>query len=781
MSLPSLPSRRLLLVAGPRAGKTRLLRQWAAERPSDTRYLRLTPEDRDPDFLAYRLLRALSPSAEEPAVGETWGQRIASALNREPNSCLFLDDGHVLEDAASLPGLVEALSLLSPACGLVLASRHAMPALDSVWEAVWGPEHAIWKSQPLLSDLLGLPAPLLAKAIALMVVGDMPVSPEGQELVRRGVAQPKGESLALCESWSDAARRALLLDLPPETWAVVARDLRDFWEQHRWTRQGEALLAKLPLLPEKVRRDCPLLLEIEGQVRLDVSDYETAYACFDHALALAPDEQELRLRLALQRLDACFRLNRPATDAESACLPEALATDSAFLRGYALLLRGRGYACQGEHLEAEACWAEAARSLPETTRDLAMIQVWAEYNLLTSFTLRDEIAAARRCYRRIFTRSSRWGLDRGLSQALLGRCVVTLLDETHPPAFVFRRIPDVPLPLGIRAYYLFYLGNRARHLGELGLALRFLDHMERLAAAHHGMTYEIQLARAARVLVHAQQGELERARAENASIDLPAFYSGADVARLYWVHSLLQLGAYDEASREMLANPPDFLRVRWDFLRLWLAYVQGDGGLEPIRALIDSPEGRFLRRAEGRILQKLGLLESPSVFKLRAFGTFALTRLGAPAPTWSRHRAQVALALLASHPEGLQTEELAERLFWDWLPSDPRDSLHSLLSSARKALRPMGGEHLLVTDRGRLRLDAGAIAFNELAEFDTFFRQGQRHAEAGERDLAAFWFTIALHYVEGEPFENLPELEPHFREALRERILLARQGASELF
>ncbi|MNR88792.1 hypothetical protein D3C72_197430 [compost metagenome] len=779
MSLPSLPSRRLLLMAGPRAGKTRLLRYWAAETPSDSRYLRLTPEDREPDFLAYRLLRELPPEA--PAEGETWGPRVASALNRVPDLCLFLDDAHVLEGAPSLPGLVEALSLLTPTIGLVLASRHALPVLDPGWEKVWGPEHPIWNAHPLVSDLLDLPAPLLAKAIALMVVGETPGSTEGEELVRRGVAQQKGESQTLRESWSDAARRALLLDLPPETWEVVERDLKDCWGRCRWTRQGEALLAKLPLIPEEVRRSRPLFLEIEGQVSLDVSDYETAYACFDQALAVASEDKELRLRLALQRLDACFRLDRPATDAESECLPEALAMDSAYLRGYALLLRGRYLACQGDHLAAEACWAEAARSLPETTRDQAMIQVWAEYNLLTSFTLRDEIGPARRCYRRIFTRSSRWGLERGLSQALLGRCVVTLLDETRPPAFVFRRIPDVPLPLGIRAYYLFYLGNRARHLGEPGLALRCLDHMERLAAAHHGMAYEIQLARAARMLVHAQHGELERARAEYGSIDRPAFYSGADVTHLYWVHSLLQLGAYEEASREMLADPPAYLRVRWDFLRLWLAYLQQESGLEPIRALIDSPEGRFLRRAEGRILQNLGVLEPPPVFKLRAFGSFELTRLGAPKPTWPRHRALVALSLLASHPEGLQTEELAERLFWDWLPSDPRDSLHSLLTSARKALRTIGGEHLLVTDRGRLHLATEAIAFNELTEFEAFFRQGQRHAEAGERDLAAFWFTIALHYVEGEPFENLPELDPRFREALRERILLARQGASELF
>ena len=781
MSLPSLPSRRLLLMAGPRAGKTRLLRHWAAESPSDARYLRLTPEDREPEFLAYRLLRELPPPSEEPADAEAWGQRVASALNQVPGLCLFLDDVHVLEGAPSLPGLVEAVGLLSPACGLVLASRHAMPALDSVWEAVWGPENPIWNEHPLVSDLLDLPAPLLAKAIALMVVGEASASAEGRELVRRGVAQQQGESHVLRESWSDAARMALLLDLPSETWQVVERDLKDFWEQHRWTRQGEVLLAKLPLIPEEVRRSRPLLLEIEGQVCLDVSDYETAYACFEQALAVAPDEKELRLRLGLQRLDACFRLDRPVTDTESECLPEALAADSAFLRGYALLLHGRGHACQGDHLTAEACWTEAARSLSETTRDLAMIQVWAEYNLLTSFTLRDEIAAARRCYRRIFTRSCRWGLDRGLSQALLGRCVVTLLDESHPPAFVFRRIPDVPLPLGIRAYYLFYLGNRARHLGEPGLALRCLDHMERLAAAHHGMAYEIQLARAARMLVHAQQGELERVRCEYHSIDVPAFYSGADVARLYWVHCLLQLGACDEASREMLADPPAYLRVRWDFLRLWLAYLQRKSDLEPIRALIDSPEGRFLRRAEGRILQSLGVLESPVIFKLRAFGSFELTRLGAPSPTWPRHRALVALSLLASHPEGLQTEELAERLFWDWLPSDPRDSLHSLLTSARKALRTIGGEHLLVTDRGRLHLATEAIAFNELTEFDAFFRQGQRHAEAGERDLAAFWFTIALHYVEGEPFEDLPELDPRFREAIRERILVARQGASELF
>ncbi|HEY9855718.1 MAG TPA: hypothetical protein V6D05_08285, partial [Stenomitos sp.] len=426
------------------------------------------------------------------------------------------------------------------------------------------------------------------------------------------------------------------------------------------------------------------------------------------------------------------------------------------------------------------CWEEAARAGAEPDRVLAMLAVRAEANLHGWATLHDDLTAARRHRRRFLTLSHRWGFERCLPQALLMRCREEVTDESHPPRCAFRWDPTLPFPPGMRAYFLDFLGHRARYLGETGLALRCFDHQEQLAATH-SLSYEVQLARLGRMLVHAQAGELSRARAEYAALafsSAPLAWLGA--VQLMWVGCLLELGAADEAARELPAEPPPYGRLRWEFLRRWTDLQRGKGSLDEIRALIDSPEGRILRRVEARALHGLGLVAMPPIFKLHVFGSFDVVRLGTPSPVWPRRRSQALLAMLALQPDDQDAADLPERLFWDWLPSDPRASLHAASAAARKALRAIGGEHLLETRRWRHRLVTEAFDFNELGEFETFFQQGARQEAAGDRELAAFWYAIALHYVSGEPCENLPELEPHLREALRDKIQRARAGRSPL-
>lgn len=780
MTLPSLPARRLLLTAGPRAGKTRLLRHWSATYPSQALCLSLTPEDRDPEFFAYRLLRRHPEAAARFGADRAhapWGQRLAAALAHLPDLGLFLDDAHTIEDSPLSACLAELPQRLAPSSTLVLASRHRLPFLEPALEAVWGADHPGWEERPVCSDLAGWPSRLLAKAVSLALVGEAPPSSEGLELVRRNVAGQEAGRHVLRAPWREAVSAFPLHELPPSAWEVVEQDLRTFWERSRWTHRGEEMLALIARLPASVRAVRPSLLEIEGQACFDACDYEAAHASFEHALALPPVEPEDRQHLALQRLEARFRLEGPPAPEDLACLPGALVAPSTRLRARALLNQGRLLALQGEHAAAARCWEDAARSGAEPDRTLAMVGVRAESNLHAWATLRDDLTAARRHRRRIRALADRWSFERSLPQAFLVRCREENLDESRPPRCELHWDPALPFPAAMRAYFLEYLGQRARYLGEYGLALRCFDHQERLAATH-ALSYEVHLARLGRMLVHAQAGELERARAEHAALafsSVPMAFLGA--VQLYWVRCLLELGEGEAAARELPAEPPPYVRVRWEFLRRWIDHQQGRAGLEEIRSLVDSPEGRILRRIEARALHGLGLVTLPPIFKLHVFGSFDIVRLGAPAPVWPRRRSQALLAMLALQPDDHDTADLPERLFWDWLPSDPRASLHGASSAARKALRAIGGEHLLESSRWHHRLVAEAFAFNELSEFETFFQQGMRQEEAGDRELAAFWYAIALHYVSGEPCENLPELEPPLRQSLRDRIQRARLGA----
>lgn len=777
MSLTMLPARRVMLTAGPHAGKTRLLRQWMAESPTETLYLSLTPEDRDPEFFAYRLLRE-QPKAYERFVADpraAWGDRLAAALEVLPVLSIFLDDAHAIEDSPLVAGLVVLAAHLSPSCTLVVASRHRIPALEPALEAVWGAEHPAWDERPAFADLVGLPLQLLAKAFSLALVGEAPPSPEGLELIRRNVAEQVSDRHLLRRPWRQAMMAFPSQALAPSVWEVVEQDLRTFWDLNRWTSRGEAMLAMLAGIPASIRALRPTLLEIEGQAYFDAFDYESAYASFERALALRPAARHDQLNLALQRLEARFRLDEAPDAAELACIPSALADPAPLLRARALLNQGRWHAIQGADAEAALCWADVAGMGAKPDRGLAMLGIRAEANLHARATLRDDLTAARRHRRRILVLSRRWGFERSIPHVLLARCREENLDESRPPISQVRWDPSVPFPPGMRVYTLEYLGQRARYLGEHGLALRFFDHQERLAATH-ALSYEVQLARLGRMMVHAQSGELLRARAEYEALEFSsAPMSWTDAARLYWAHCLLELGAYDEADRQIPTTSS--ATVRWQFLRRWCDHLQGKGSLEAIRALVETPEGRFLKRVEARALEALGLATLPPIFKLRVFGAFEVVRLGAPDPAWPRRRSLALLAMLGLQPGGLETRELSERIFWDWLPSDPRGSLHVLSHAARKALRAIEGEHLIETSRGRQRLVGEAFAYNELGEFEHFFQQGMRDEEKGDRDLAAFWYTIALHHVSGDPCENLPELEPRLREALRARLQRARLGA----
>ncbi|MBO9540203.1 hypothetical protein J7643_06385 [bacterium] len=779
MSWSFLPARRLLLTAGPRAGKTRLLRQWIAESPSETLYLRLTPEDRDPEFLAYRLLGA-RPAAYARFVADprpAWGERLVAALGLMPDLALFLDDAHAIEESPLVSGLVELAEHLPMSCALVVASRHRLPSLESALEAVWSSDHPAWDERPTFSDLVELPLHLLAKTFSLALVGEASPSPEGQELIRRNVAEQAAERHVLRKPWRQVLAEIQPHEVTPSVWEVVEHDLLTFWDQHRWTIRGEGMLEKIARLPASSRALRPTLLEIEGQAYFDAFDYEAAYARFEQALALRPASQHDQQRLALQRLEARFRLDGVPPEEELACIAPALADPSSLLRARALLNQGRWLAIQGKHPEAAQCWEDVAQLGAQPDRTLAMLGIRAEANLHAWATLRDDLTVARRHRRRIHVLSRRWGFERSTSQALLTRTREEILDESRPSTFELQWDPSVPLPPGMRAYMLDYLGHRARYLGEGGLALRCFDHLERLASTH-ALSYEVQLARLGRMMVHTQSGELARARAEYEAMDLSeAPMSWGDAAHVYWVRCLLELGEYDEAAREIPAASSPFMRVHWEFLRRWLDHLQGQGSLEAIRALVDSPEGRFLRRIEARALRDLGLATLPPIFKLRVFGAFEIERLGAPAPAWPRRRSLALLAMLGLQPDGLETDKITEQIFWDWLPSNPRDSLHGLSYAARKALRSIGGEHLIESSRGRQRLVGEEFAYNELKEFETFFRQGMKHQEVGDRDLAAYWFTIALHHVSGDPCENLPELEPRLLESLRDRIQQARLGA----
>jgi LuxR family maltose regulon positive regulatory protein len=121
----------ILVCAGPGAGKTVLLADWARRCPAPVTWLALTREDDDPPRFWRQFLESAQAAGQEfPPVAWTSGHTVElldSVYGRsapgQPRLTVVLDDAHVLTDPGILDGLDRLVARWSHRVQLVLAAR----------------------------------------------------------------------------------------------------------------------------------------------------------------------------------------------------------------------------------------------------------------------------------------------------------------------------------------------------------------------------------------------------------------------------------------------------------------------------------------------------------------------------------------------------------------------------------------------------------------------------------------------------------------------------------
>ena len=214
----------------------------------------------------------------------------------------------------------------------------------------------------------------------------------------------------------------------------------------------------------------------------------------------------------------------------------------------------------------------------------------------------------------------------------------------------------------------------------------------------------------------------------------------------------------------------------------------------PLAQLIDIPDEafgnlsaapRFIRclahRAaalgEEALAQRLGAEDGlPQArvkgFRLRAFGPLELLAPDGAQVKLPRKKALFLLALLILHPEGMSARELARQLFDEEVAS-PSEALHTITYALRKALRAVGGEHLLETSGGFHRLRWHAFAACDLHEFEALMGKAMSLERQGLREAALLFRRLATTYVRGSLLEEFPEAFDECRARVERHI---RQG-----
>ncbi|MBO9540204.1 hypothetical protein J7643_06390 [bacterium] len=199
----------------------------------------------------------------------------------------------------------------------------------------------------------------------------------------------------------------------------------------------------------------------------------------------------------------------------------------------------------------------------------------------------------------------------------------------------------------------------------------------------------------------------------------------------------------------------------------------------PFEALLDVPgeafsdlskvaryERCFARRAaalgEEALARRLGECDEPLHqrklgFCLRAFGPLELLAPDGSEVKLPRKAARVLLALLTLNPEGMSARELAQRIFGE-ASATPSEALHTVTYALRNALTSVDGEHLFDASGGLYRLRWHAIASCDLHEFEALMRKAADLEQRGWPEASRLFRRLARAYVNGELFENLPDM-----------------------
>jgi len=708
---PALPATTRFLSAGPRAGKSALLKRWRSECSAPAQFLALTPEDAEPRLFLRRFLndwpgiRACYETLEAEHLSSSWGACLGMAIaEAHPDFCLFLDDFHLIEGTALEPGLLASIRLFPASGTLVVSSRHHPPVLGREPLDVWGADHPVWSERPGATELCRLPATLLAKALTLHVVGEAEPSVDGWELVRRNIAWHSPQSLHhLRPAWQDAAELALSHPLPPGLWEGVAMELRRFGQRHLRTVREEEIPAILDRIPPEVRSQTPLFLQLEGDCLLEAGAYSAAQACYARAIALNPAPIDVERGLTLRMIEVALWSRDRATAQEfigrfqeaEACLPQQVRF---------LFLKGLERSFFADGMEgAEDLWNRVL-SLPASGDRAVLYDQYRALWQLHCMTFESlDISEALHWAQHMVAMATSHHFQRDLllSHSARTACLMFQAQElSHLPIQELLEVPDEAfLSHSVQDHlsYLCNLGMRFYFLADPDLSVRFFSHYvqapEAITSTYLAQVLDSWLMRAHGANQDRPKAEIIRNRL-HARTRSQRLLFGIEID---WATMLIMAGRYSEAE-ETLRGWIEKAQIPGDralalICLLWIRHRQGEASaLGEIRSLLDTPDGRPLWESNPRLLQRIGLRTLPPIYRLRALGDLSFTCNDLPAPRWPRRRALLMLAHLVLCPSGLDSDLLIAKLFKE---CEPVEMGRDRLLRSPRIRRPVSeGPHL---------------------------------------------------------------------------------------
>lgn len=751
----------VFLSAPPGAGKTYQLERWHAEAPDRRRYLALTRDDADPAFFLHRFLQpwpALAArfeqlrstlSASEP--GAVLGLALSEVM---PEDGLLLDDFHLAEDTP-LETLLQGLIRHFPATGsLAIASRHLPPKLERQSLAHWDAEHPGWQGRARLEDLLDLPVPLQAQVLALQLVGAFGELPDGDELIRRNLAQRDAAGLLVLQAaWHDAAIEAVERGAPQGVWDLIARGLKAQGIRHFRTHQASAARAILRQVPPEVRTQHAIFLRLEAAALFEAGMLEGGWMQYQQALALCAAERHERLDTLLEMASSAS--NQRDLERYEALLAELTPHEAALTplqRARYLNLKAWKQWLVAETDEVHALWQEVLAITPSGDRLLHYEHYLALLGLHVTHNNQGLRLEATRYAERLLSLVVAQNFETRLLEAHNARLRSHLLDPQGLSSIqVVLQIPprafEAPSPDAV-LNFVSLLGSRALRAQAHQAAYAYFQYMK-ARAIRQGATAFVQMSNLHLLEIACYQGRYVEARLYYDELSRLALDNDQrNYMRLTWACALAAQGETAEAlallQTELDAQPLEDLRASVFLLAQKLA-----GEAVPAPAVLSRPS---LRR--GYWHEAFDGAGWPSMLSCQAFGDLRLLLDGTESLKLSRHKALMLLGYLALNPDGIPSETLAEHLFED---PDELNQLHSAAHSLRQGLKKLEAGHLLEAAGGLYRLRWDDVAFCDLHEFEALYRKGRELENEGLTAGARLFFELAIAIASPPMFGNLPD------------------------
>lgn len=764
---------RILLSAGPRAGKTALLEARARTVAAPCRFMALTPDDGIPAYFFRRLLqpwphlrvRLEELSREFPQVSQ--GGQIALLLTEAlPDLCLFLDDVHTIEGTA-LEAELEALARAFPDGGtLLFASRHRHPRLERHGLTVWPAELESWNVAPAAEDLEELPAALLEQLLALNVVQEVEQLPDADELVRRNLAVRTADGmLAPMPAWHEALDRALLSPVPEAVWEHVAQGFTNSRERrNRPARDQQASRRILARVPERVRLRYPVFQRLEGAMHLEAGNLEVGWGHFERALsASANDPAECYdLMLEMASYSTLFhdmtRYDRYMGELAASQVPPTP-------RQQTRLLNLRAWEACVKAPTAEHCdlLQQVLAIPPDGDRAIHYEHYLAATSLHIDYFHQGNQFEAVRYAERSMAITTQQGFDRNLLDAYTARLRCDFMTPfVTPPLTRLLEVPDqafaTPTPDVSLAYLALY-GIRALRVHALDAARGYFN-VVKTRALKHGLNPYAQMCSLYLLDIACHQGRFEEARLLYDEVSRhPLEADQQHFVILTLATALAQQGHPSEAKAMLRSARP---ALRWHQEQVALVLRKLDGEL--LDAQLESP--LLLGPAEFNVLWQwryywvasLGLSQQDDTIACHALGELRLVRNGEGRLQVSRQKAMELLAHLLMAPRGLASETLAERMYEGALQLE---ALHTGAYSLRQGLKKLGASDILESSGGHYRIRWSQVSFCDLYEFDALFQRASELEAAGHVRGATLFFELALVFDGQPPFETMgADFEP---------------------